>query len=318
MSQAGYLALGTAVLAGVLSGCQPVVRPNIEAGSTTPSGLATLQQVECDAVDRGAPLPVAYQGMHYVPQAEEAKEIAGLAAVLLTSLIGKGVDLLGSRLTSRGEERTLTLAAQMNISDYQMQVSCFELWRQDGLLVRFALLPNVRQIQVGDKGKNTDYTILEAKVVSLNYPRSIDQSSTGVRGLELKIEGLHANESDPVSQSISFGNVEVGANLVSIPFDNNPFTSAYFQSPFVREGEDPGEAKAQPRVDPNLPFTLRVELTEVRNANELYKLGGEVLGDNSDAIAEALVKALSSKEEAAASGGPDPVPTEQPPGGGNN
>jgi hypothetical protein len=306
----------TLLPAAALTGCNQPPRPNIQAGSTaiiTPG----LRQVDCSEGGYGVPLPTPYADEHYVPQAATG-EVGGLLAILLTSLIGKGVDLIGTRLTERGEEQSLTLGAQLNIDDLRMKVSCFQLERPDGLLIRFALLPNRRFLTVADQHEQTDWGTLEAVVVALNYPQSVDLERSGVRGLKLKIESVHAGDAEPVAQSISLGNAEIGSQLRSIPFEGNPFTSAYFPSPFVKASEEADQAVSIPRLEPNLPFTLRAELTEVRNANALYKAAGEVVSDNSDEIAAAIVKALAAKPaENAGSGGnagADQPPEGQPPG----
>jgi hypothetical protein len=287
-----------AALLPTLASCSSAVRPNIIRGSDSLAYVPKLQQVACDADKLGAPLPAAFKGARYVPQT--SGELGGLAAILVSSLVGKGVDLLGQKLTARGEERTTTLEAQLNIDDPDMPVSCFQLSRDDGLLTRFALLPSYRKPAVGQQSR-VDPTLAEIKVIALVYPRTINLESSGTRGLSLTVEAVRPNEEEPISQTVSLRNVQVGSRL-SLPFEHNPFTSAYMQSPFVKSVKQSEEAAALPTIESDLPFTLRARLTEIRNANELYRLGGETVTNNRDSIVDAILKAIGAKEEEDASG----------------
>lgn len=313
MQSKGALAL--TLLVPLIASCASPVRPNVIPGAATPTGVPMLTQTECSAGGYGSPLPAEYSNMTYVPRAQG--ELGGLALALLSSLIGKGVDLFGQKLAARGEEKTTTLEAQLNIDDPNMRVSCFELTRDDGLRVRFAMLPSYRPVVPGNIQAQVDQTLIEVVTVALVYPRTINLENSGTRGLSLTIETLRPNEAEPISQTISFRNVQVGSSL-NLGFENNPFTSAYMQSPFVKREEPEGEAVSTPRIASNLPFTLRARLTEIRNANELYKLGGAVVQENKNAIVEALLKALGAEKEnepgngAAGNNGPNDN-TGQPP-----
>lgn len=311
MRRSGKFLASVVCSASLISGCAQTVRPAIRAGSND-IDVPRLQQVTCTAGGLGEALPTGFESEFYIPRKPRG-EAAGLLTVLLTSLIGKGVDLIGSKLKERGEEQTLTLAGQLNIDDRNMRVSCFDLSRNDGLLFRFALLPSKRLLTPTATQEQIDHTILEFVLISLNYPRSIDLEVAGTRGLSLKIEALRPNETETVSQTISLGNVEVGSRIKTIPFTNNPFTSAYFQSPFVTSGEEKDQAVKVPTLVANLPFTMRVELTEVRNANAIYKIGGEVVDENSDAITAALIKLLSDEKAEEPTAGQDGTDTGQPP-----
>jgi hypothetical protein len=277
----------------VTTGCTGVT-PNIRPSSKTATGVPTLVAVACDADGVGAPLPVDYVGETYTPGTSGE---LGIAGILLSGLITKGVDLLGSKLAARGEEKTRTLEAQLNISDPAQQITCFDFARGDDLRIRFAMLPPISRRQGADPTLDRRY--VSFNIIALKYAETVNLEESGTRGLSMTFEILKPAAPDPVSQTISLRNVQVGS-AISIPFAGNPFTSGYVANPFVRvetaEETKARAAKGDPILKPDLPFTLRARLTEIRNANELYKLGGGVIQDKKDDLSAAILKAIGLKE----------------------
>lgn len=285
---AAWTASGILVLAGCAS-----VAPNIRPGSTSVTGVPTLTTIDCNADGVGASLPEVYKDKTYTPG--KTGEL-GIAGILLSGLITKGVDLLGSKLAARGEEKTRTLEAQLNLSDASQKITCFD-FKRDDLRVRFAMLPPI----AGREGatETLDRRYVAFSILALNYPRTINLEDSGTRGLSMTFEILKPSVSETTSQTVSLRNVQVGSR-VSVPFAGNPFTSGYVANPFVR-AETADERKArgangEPILKPDLPFTLRAKLTEIRNANELYKLGAGVVQDKKDDLSAAILKAIGLKE----------------------
>ncbi len=283
----------------VVAGCASVA-PNIRPGMTDVTGVPTLTAVACNADGIGAALPADYESQTYTPGT--TGEI-GIAGILLSGMITKGIDLLGSKLAARGEEKTRTIEAQLNISDPAQKVTCFD-FKRDDIRVRFAMLPPISIVP--GSAIRLDRRYVAFSIVALNYGRTINLEKSGTRGLSMTFEIVKPSSSEAVSQTVSLRNVQVGSR-VTIPFENNPFTSGYVANPFVRaETVDETKARAatgDPILKPDLPFTLRAKLTEIRNANELYKLGAGVVQDKKDDLSAVILKALGLK--AAEGGGTD-------------
>jgi uncharacterized protein (DUF3820 family) len=308
-----------------LSACAPV-RPNIRVGDATIQGLPTLLPTECQSGGFGAPLPAEYRNRFYdtVPP---RGQLGGVLAILLSAVVTQGVDYLGERLKRSSEERPRELEALLNVDDGlnepgppvpvaqgpgQFPVGCFDFQRGD-LLIRFAMLP-VDSISGGNRVPNTHVYFV---IVGIRYGEAVNTSRSGVRGVAL---GFHIRKpgSEEVSQTVSLGNIEVGAEL-SIPFEGNPLISGYMDNPFIAVS---ATDNARPQLFRSLPFTMRVKLSEIRNANELAGFASGVVDHANDGLTAALIRALGIRndddddEDEAGGDAPAPGGTGQPPGTG--
>lgn len=314
----------TLVCLSGLASCA-AVRPNLSPGSGI-GGLPRIVRVQCDSDGLGPKLPSGYQGKHYFsPTGGEGQQIGGILAVLASAFVTQGVDFLGERLKAGGEEKERTLEAQVNFEDFTGDapvepVGCFDFTRGETTF-RFAMLPTTpirSKVNAGGRAASevVNYRHVSFAVVGVRYKETVNKRSNGVRGLTLTFEIARPGVADAVTQSISLRNVEVGTDL-AIPFEANPFTTAHIANPFLQIAE---EAGTEPKVLPNLPFTLRVKLTEIRNANELYRFASGVAEKSNDDLTAALLKALglAKQEEEDDGGGSGTPPSGQPPQGGSN
>ena len=291
-----------------VSGCgvTPDISGTIEQGESV--GVASLRQME----DCPATAPEGFGTLRYVYEDPAGIKSASVLGILAASTIGVGIDLLGAKLEAAGEEKSRSIEAGLNISDDTAKVSCFALERGDDIRVVFALTPPLSDGAIVIPGNGPNSAGLEVRVVALTYKQTIDRD-TGTRGLALAIEAQHVGSTQAVSVTIPMGNVETGAVVMPHAVAEAPFVSGLLPNPFLgiiknKEGKVTG-------VQPNLPFTLRARLHEVRNVNALAEFAADVVSDSNDALTVELLERLKLDQTAsegaekdgdgAEEGGPD-------------
>lgn len=266
-------------------GCQPSVKPDIGSGANDIQSVARLDFEECAP---GEPFSDQY---YWTKEKSDDKEVGTLLAILGTSIVTKGVDLLGEKLKAAGESETRSIEAQKNFRENK-KIGCVKFQRGK-ISLKAAILPAVDIKDEETKGLNRKY--VDFRLVEFNYGETLDKQSQGVRGIAITAEVTHPNSDAVVSRSISIGNVEVGAN-VTFSAANTPFATEYFENPFARLPVTDQEKNDNALVL-NTPFTLRVRITETRNANEIAKFAASVVEDSNDKLTEALIKQWGLKTE---------------------
>lgn len=239
----------------------------------------------------GDQIPMAFKNQKYwAEKNSNDKQFASLASILGTAIVTRGVDLLGEKLKAAGAEKIRSIEAQQNFhKNEEIGVLTFE---RGDIELKAAMLP-----ALSEDGKTLDREFVDFRLISLNYGETVDQKKKGVRGLAVTFEIKHPSKENPVTRSISVGNVKVGASF-NVSAEESPFTAEYVQNPFARlpsPGDD-DQSKASNEFILNTPFTLRVRLTETRNANALAKFAGQVADDVNDDATSELLKLLNLKK----------------------
>jgi hypothetical protein len=266
-------------------GCQPGVKPDIRSGKNNNDSIARLEFQECALND-------IYSGQEYWIKGKTGdKEAGALLAILGSSIVTKGVDLLGEKLKAAGESETRSIEAQKNFRENK-KIGCIKFDRGN-ISFKAEILPAVHILNDQTKVLNRKY--VDLRLIEFNYGETIDKQSDGVRGIAFTIEVTHPNSDSIISRSISIGNVEVGANI-KFTAEDTPFMTEYFENPFARLPLTDQEKNDNILVL-NTPFTLRVRITETRNANELAKFAASVIEDSNDKLTEALIRQWGLKEE---------------------
>lgn len=225
-------------------------------------------------------------GGTYMPPIEpvtttSGKELGGLLAVLATSAITKGVDLVGSKLKEAGKEKIYTNAAVHNVLN-DISVGCLTFKKGTDYSFRISMSPNDKK------------TVISPKLVAYKYNKSISGSKSGKRGVVLQIEFTRPGVTDVVKQTVSLGNLKLKTqnNSLSqeIPLMPNPFIVT----------TDAG-------VKPAYPFTVSVTMTETKDANTLLAFIADVAEDSNDKTTEILIKAVGATEKPTAPAGGSPT-----------
>lgn len=130
--------------------------------------------------------------------------------------------------------------------------------------------------------------LVNPSLVEYSYTRSVNGDKRGERGLTLEIIFSRPGSTETQSQSVILGNLDVESKLRdrhklrhSIPLMYNPFYAK----------EENGLA------DDTSPFTVTVKITEVKDANQLYKFVGDVADDVNDDVTTLLIKAVGLNDD---------------------
>lgn len=280
------------------------VKPDIKRPET-PGGMSaikvenTLTFSESCSQARGD-----YKGNLLKPS--DGSQIAFLAGPLASALVTTGVDFIGNKLKSAAEEKTRTFTAVLNQNDVPPRAGCLVFTRKgkDGSTdSNFLILLQPTDIPIA----------IEPQLVAFDYAKSIDGKAKGVRGLTLTISASKPGSKEASTQTISLGNVQVGAKHTWNSTVKTPFFAPYMANPYLSKVAKP--AKGKPKYKRSVPLTWSVTLTEVRNANELAGFANDTFSNANDGITEALIGALGLGNDAGDSGGDQDVATPTGPDG---
>ena len=214
------------------------------------------------------------------------KQIGALAAPLVGAAVSAGVDFVGQRLQSAGEEKTRTVLAILN-EDNVPKVGCLEFIRtgKDGNTpdLMFTVLMKPSEDGLG----------VAPILVGFDYSKSIDGKDDGTRGLMLTISPSRPTASTASSRTISLGNVEVGSKH-EWSDDSSPFFAGYMANPYVTKLAKP---KGDQEFDPVETVTWSFTVTEVKNANALLNGLGEGISDANDDISAEILSLIGLGED---------------------
>lgn len=218
----------------------------------------------------------------------------GLASIAATALITAGVDYVGAQLKASAEDETRTASALINVTS-DRPFACLKFSRGDD----FSFLIEFRPTLAADGTPTGDLAVLEPVLRSFSYNQTIDEKTRGVRGLTLALDVSRPGSKTSASQTISLGNVEVGASVSDLDLE-----AALIANPF--RTIKPASKDSPARVVAGTPFTFRVTLTEVRNANALRQFGSDVFAAANDDLTANLVGRLGLEDDQGATEEGDP------------